>query len=119
MVQHLQMWDFICLTQSAQYRMMEFIDYKHGYFVNPVHIINGHYMPPTSPGYSTMFKKKVIKRWSYPHGDRWKHLLQIGYPEYFQCKQRKKDLVKLRIREQKKKNRKLNKNELKDELNEN
>ncbi|XP_011343784.1 mitochondrial enolase superfamily member 1 [Ooceraea biroi] len=91
MAQHLQMWDFICLSQSTQNRLIEFIDYKHGYFVNPVHIINGRYMPPTLPGYSTMFKQKVIERWSYPSGSRWRHLFHLGFPTYFQRKKQQEE----------------------------
>lgn len=90
MAQHLQMWDFICLSQSTENRVIEFIDCEHGYFVNPVHIIDGTYVAPTLPGYSTMLKEKVVERWSYPFGSRWIHLLRLGFPEYFVRKEQQR-----------------------------
>jgi L-fuconate dehydratase len=82
MAQHLQMWDFVCLSQTTENRVIEFIDCKHGYFVNPVYIVNGNYMPPTLPGYSTTFKKKAIQRWLYPSGSRWVYLFKLGSSEH-------------------------------------
>jgi len=108
MAQHLQMWDFVCLSQTTENRVIEFIDYKHGYFVNPVHIVNGNYMPPTLPGYSTMFKEKAIQRWFYPTGSRWVYLLRLGFPGYFQRKEQQKEGQKRKFRRgsPKKKNKK-------------
>ncbi|XP_029161965.1 mitochondrial enolase superfamily member 1-like [Nylanderia fulva] len=74
MIQHLQMWDFVCLNQTTENRMIEFVNRNHGYFKNPVHIQNACYMPPKDSGFSTKLKDKFIVRWSYPDGTRWKYL---------------------------------------------
>ncbi|KMQ91098.1 mitochondrial enolase superfamily member 1-like protein [Lasius niger] len=79
MVQHLQMWDFVCLSQTTENRMIEFVNRNHGYFKNPVHIQNACYMPPKHSGFSTKLKDKFIVRWSYPGGTRWKYLFKTGH----------------------------------------
>ncbi|EFN61216.1 Mitochondrial enolase superfamily member 1 [Camponotus floridanus] len=80
MNQHLQMWDFICLTQSTEKQhMIEFVNHQHGYFENPIHIQNACYMPPKYPGFSTKLKNKCIARWSYPEGTRWQYLFDTKH----------------------------------------
>jgi len=76
------MWDFVSLSQTIENRVIEFIDRKHGYFVNPVYIVNGNYMPPTLPGYSTTLKEKAVKRWLYPSGSRWLYLFKLRSSEH-------------------------------------
>lgn len=73
MVQHLQMWDFICLSASTENRVIEYIDQQHEHFEHPIHIQNACYMPPTNPGYSTKFNEDSIKNYSYPNGEKWKN----------------------------------------------
>lgn len=46
MVQHLQLFDYICLSQTSEGRFIEYVDQQHEHFVNPVHVRNSHYMPP-------------------------------------------------------------------------
>ncbi|XP_029661870.1 mitochondrial enolase superfamily member 1-like isoform X2 [Formica exsecta] len=72
MVQHLQMWDYICLSQTTENRMIEYVDQQHEHFENPVHIRNAYYMPPLSSGYSTKFKNECIMEYAYPKGNYWK-----------------------------------------------
>ncbi|XP_011686620.1 PREDICTED: mitochondrial enolase superfamily member 1-like isoform X2 [Wasmannia auropunctata] len=72
MIQHLQMWDFICLSQSTN--MIEYTSQQHGYFEDPVFVRNAAYLLPNRPGFSTQLKDKCIARWSYPEGIRWKRL---------------------------------------------
>ncbi|XP_043789610.1 mitochondrial enolase superfamily member 1-like [Apis laboriosa] len=74
MVQHLQMWDFICLNASIENRVIEYIDQQHEHFEHPVYIQNACYMPPTNPGYSTKFTEDSIKNYSYPNGEKWKNI---------------------------------------------
>ncbi|KAL6434146.1 hypothetical protein ACFW04_005937 [Cataglyphis niger] len=72
MVQHLQMWDYICLSQTTENRMIEYVDQQHEHFENPVHIRNAYYMPPLSSGYSTKLKNECIMEYAYPEGNYWK-----------------------------------------------
>lgn len=72
MVQHLQMWDYICLSQTTENRMIEYVDQQHEHFENPVHIRNAYYMPPLSSGYSTKLKNQCIIEYAYPEGNYWK-----------------------------------------------
>lgn len=72
MVQHLQMWDYICLSQTTENRMIEYVDQQHEHFENPTRIKNAHYMPPLDPGYSTKLKKECILEYAYPEGTYWK-----------------------------------------------
>ncbi|CAD1473594.1 unnamed protein product, partial [Heterotrigona itama] len=78
MVQHLQMWDFICLSASTENRVIEYIDQQHEHFEDPVLVQNACYMPPISPGYSTKFNEDCIKNYSYPNGEKWKNMYEQG-----------------------------------------
>lgn len=73
MIQHLQMWDYICLSQTTENRIIEFVDQQHEHFEDPVCIKNACYMPPMSPGYSTKLKKESIAEYEYPKGNQWKN----------------------------------------------
>ncbi|KAL6263975.1 hypothetical protein P5V15_004056 [Pogonomyrmex californicus] len=72
MIQHLQMWDYICLSQTTHNRMIEFVDQQHEHFEDPVRIENACYMPPMNPGYSTKLKDECILEYAYPNGKQWK-----------------------------------------------
>ncbi|EFN65711.1 Mitochondrial enolase superfamily member 1 [Camponotus floridanus] len=72
MVQHLQMWDYICLSQTNEDRMIEYVDQQHEQFEDPVCIKNACYMPPSRPGYSTKLKDECILEYAYPEGNYWK-----------------------------------------------
>ncbi|XP_076238299.1 mitochondrial enolase superfamily member 1 [Calliopsis andreniformis] len=78
MVQHLQMWDFICLSGSTENRVIEYVDQQHEHFEHPVNVQNAHYMPPTAPGYSTRLKEECIRNYSYPDGKEWKNMYEKG-----------------------------------------
>lgn len=73
MIQHLQMWDYICLSQTNENRVIEFVDQQHEHFEDPVCVKNACYMPPTSPGYSTKLKEESIVEYAYPEGNQWKN----------------------------------------------
>ncbi|XP_043588981.1 mitochondrial enolase superfamily member 1-like isoform X2 [Bombus pyrosoma] len=78
MVQHLQMWDFICLSASTENRVIEYVDQQHEHFEHPVCVQNASYMPPMSPGYSTKLNEECIKNYSYPNGEKWKDMYEQG-----------------------------------------
>lgn len=68
MVQHLQIFDYICVSQSLHNRLIEFVDQESSHFHHPVRIENAHYIAPTEPGYSTELKQASIDEYSYPNG---------------------------------------------------
>nr|XP_034185591.1 mitochondrial enolase superfamily member 1-like [Osmia lignaria] len=78
MVQHLQMWDFICLSGTTENRVIEYIDQQHEHFEDPVVVQNACYMPPKQPGYSAKFKDDCIRKYSYPDGEQWKYMYEKG-----------------------------------------
>jgi L-fuconate dehydratase len=59
------------MSASLDRRIVEYVDHLHEHFVDPVTIRNGHYMPPTAPGYSTAIKPESRRRFAYPGGPVW------------------------------------------------
>lgn len=78
MVQHLQMWDYVCLSGTTENRMIEYVDQQHEYFEDPVEIINGSYMIPKKSGYSTKMLNKSLIDFEYPNGKEWLRLFKEG-----------------------------------------
>ncbi|XP_066995469.2 mitochondrial enolase superfamily member 1 isoform X2 [Anabrus simplex] len=74
MVQHLQMFDFVCLSGTSEGRMIEYVDQEHEHFENPVVVRQAHYQAPLSPGYSTKLKTESAANYEYPHGSVWQKL---------------------------------------------
>ncbi|EFN85985.1 mitochondrial enolase superfamily member 1 isoform X1 [Harpegnathos saltator] len=72
MVQHLQMWAYICLSSCVEDCAIEFVDQQHEHFVDPVLVENASYKLPTLPGYSTKLKDDCILNYTYPEGKEWK-----------------------------------------------
>jgi len=70
-VQHLSIFDYIAVSGSLDGRRIEFVDHLHEHFVDPVVIRNGHYIPPTAPGYSISMKPESIARYAFPNGAAW------------------------------------------------
>ena len=48
-VQHLSLFDYLRVSGSLEDRVIEYVDHLHEHFLDP---LDGHYMPPTAPGYS-------------------------------------------------------------------
>lgn len=71
-VQHLQMIDYIAISGSKQDRVVEYVDHLHEHFIDPCIIKNGHYMPPTLPGYSITMKPESLDAHEFPTGRVWK-----------------------------------------------
>ncbi len=59
-VQHLSLFDYICVSASLENRMLEYVDNLHEHFLEPVLIKDGHYMPPTLPGYSITMRPESL-----------------------------------------------------------
>jgi len=70
-VQHLAIFDYICVSASLDDRVVEYVDHLHEHFVDPVVIRDGRYMPPTAPGYSITMRPESLKRYAWPGGEAW------------------------------------------------
>jgi L-fuconate dehydratase len=70
-VQHLSIFDYICVSASLEDRLLEFVDHLHEHFLDPVRIENGHYMPPERPGYSIEMYPRSLEDFAYPAGTVW------------------------------------------------
>ncbi len=71
-VQHLSMFDYICVSASLEERVAEYVDHLHEHFVDPVLVRGGRYAVPTSPGYSITMKPESRARFQYPDGAHWR-----------------------------------------------
>lgn len=65
-VQHLVIFDYICVSASLEDRIVEYVDHLHEHFLDPVVIRDGRYMPPRLPGYSIEMKRESLERYTYP-----------------------------------------------------
>jgi L-fuconate dehydratase len=64
-VQHLSIFDYICVSASLENRMLEYVDHLHEHFIDPVVIRNGHYLVPQAPGYSITMKPESIRQYLF------------------------------------------------------
>ncbi|XP_070557132.1 mitochondrial enolase superfamily member 1-like isoform X2 [Ptychodera flava] len=78
LVQHLSMFDYICVSASLENRVIEYVDHLHEHFKDPVIIKNGCYMPPKLPGYSIEMKPESVSDYEYPTGKAWQTLIKEG-----------------------------------------
>jgi L-fuconate dehydratase len=70
-VQHLSMFDYVCVSGSKEDRVIEYVDHLHEHFVDPVRIQQGRYLPPSAPGYSITMKPESLKDYAFPDGRVW------------------------------------------------
>lgn len=70
-VQHLSIFDYICVGASLENRVLEYVDHLHEHFVDPVRIRNGRYMPPEKPGYSVEMHAVSLEMYRFPGGEAW------------------------------------------------
>jgi len=64
-VQHLAMIDFVCVSGSLENRLCEYAGHLHEHFLDPVTMRNGHYLPPTAPGYSITMKPESLDEYEF------------------------------------------------------
>lgn len=76
-VQHLSMVDFIVISGTLENRIIEYVDHLHEHFFDPVVIKNGHYMPPSLPGYSITMKPDSLEAYRFPDGAVWQKELKV------------------------------------------
>jgi len=70
-VQHLSLFDYICVSASLENRLIEYVDHLHEHFVYPVVMKNGRYMPPGAPGYSITMKPESLEEYDFRTGPVW------------------------------------------------
>ncbi len=70
-VQHLSLFDYICVSGSLENRVLEYVDHLHEHFFDPVVIREGHYMPPVMPGYSITMRPTSLAHYQFPDGAAW------------------------------------------------
>jgi L-fuconate dehydratase len=73
-VQHLSIFDYICVSASLENRILEYVDHLHEHFLDPVNVKGGRYMPPTMPGYSIEMKPESLAKYEFPTGSVWFHI---------------------------------------------
>lgn len=71
-VQHLSIFDYICVGASLQDRVCEYVDHLHEHFVDPVRVAKGRYLTPLAPGYSITMKPASLDEFEFPQGAAWK-----------------------------------------------
>lgn len=71
-VQHLSLFDYICVGTSLENRVLEYVDHLHEHFLDPVVIKNARYMPPTAPGYSITMRPESLNAFEFPNGTAWR-----------------------------------------------
>ncbi|XP_023240228.1 mitochondrial enolase superfamily member 1-like [Centruroides sculpturatus] len=75
LVQHVAMWDYICLSGNLENRMIEYVDHLHEHFKAPIKVKDANYLVPKEPGYSAEMKKDSLEMYEYPTGAKWMELL--------------------------------------------
>jgi L-fuconate dehydratase len=70
-VQHLSIFDYVCVSASLENRMIEYVDHLHEHFLAPVVISGGAYQVPTQPGYSIEIFPATMSQYRYPDGEYW------------------------------------------------
>ncbi|MGC5567870.1 enolase C-terminal domain-like protein [Streptomyces sp. FR-108] len=71
MVQHLSMFDYVAVSGTTEDRVIEYVDHLHQHFVDPVRIVDGHYLAPALPGLSAQMHPDSLKEYTYPDGPVW------------------------------------------------
>ena len=71
LVQHLSIFDFVCVSGTLENRVTEFVDHLHEHFTDPCIVENGHYTLPVLPGYSAEMHESSVAEYSYPNGSYW------------------------------------------------
>ncbi|CAD5112143.1 DgyrCDS1382 [Dimorphilus gyrociliatus] len=78
LVQHLSIFDYICVSKTMDDRVIEYVDHLHEHFYNPTVVRKGCYQVPKEPGYSTRMKEASLLDNEYPIGKEWQKLFDEG-----------------------------------------
>lgn len=71
LVQHLSIFDYVCVSGTLENRVTEFVDHLHEHFVDPCVVTNGSYVLPSQPGYSAEMYQSTLDQFSFPNGSFW------------------------------------------------
>ncbi|NQX12532.1 L-fuconate dehydratase [Microbacteriaceae bacterium VKM Ac-2855] len=71
LVQHLSIFDYVCVSGTLEDRVTEFVDHLHEHFVDPCIVQNGAYTIPNAPGYSAQMHPQSVQHYTYPTGSYW------------------------------------------------
>ncbi|MBV9851339.1 MAG: L-fuconate dehydratase [Armatimonadetes bacterium] len=71
-VQHLSLFDYLCVGASLEDRLLEYVDHLHEHFVDPVVMRGGRYMPSVAPGYSITMRPESLAEYEFPNGPAWR-----------------------------------------------
>src|SRR6476469_396315 len=70
--QHVSMFDYVAVSATFDDRVCEFVDHLHEHFVDPVRVVRGRYLAPTTPGYSIEIRPESLSEFAFPDGPgRW------------------------------------------------
>src|SRR5215472_14502920 len=69
--QHVSMFDYVAVGASLDDRVCEFVDHLHEHFVDPVRVVGGRYLAPTTPGYSIEIRPESLSEFAFPDGPGW------------------------------------------------
>jgi 2-keto-4-pentenoate hydratase len=78
LVQHLAIFDYLCVSGSLDGRMIEYVDHLHEHFLDPVVVSSGRYRVPTRPGYSGEMARASLDRYRFPGGAAWTEIEPDG-----------------------------------------
>ena len=70
-VQHLAVYDYLCVSGSLEDRVIEWVDHLHEHFRAPAVVIDGHYQLPQEPGYSIEMFPDSLAEYEFPTGPTW------------------------------------------------
>jgi L-fuconate dehydratase len=71
LVQHLAMADYVAVSGTLDGRMLEYVDHLHEHFTDPVRVVRGRYLAPTTPGFSARMHEASLATHRYPDGPVW------------------------------------------------
>ncbi|MFC1791071.1 L-fuconate dehydratase [Gemmatimonadota bacterium] len=77
-VQHLAIFDYLCVSASLEDRIVEYVDHLHEHFVDPVVMREGRYTVPMAPGYSITMKPASLVEYEFPGGRAWLGDAEMG-----------------------------------------
>jgi len=75
--QHVSMFDYIAVGATFDDRVCEFVDHLHEHFVDPVRVVGGRYLAPTTPGCSIEIRPDSLSDFAFPGGPVWRSVEEV------------------------------------------
>ncbi|BEP14050.1 L-fuconate dehydratase [Acidothermaceae bacterium B102] len=70
-VQHLSVFDYLCVSKSLDGRIVEYVDHLHEHFLDPVRVAKAAYVVPHLAGYSAQMQPESLATFTFPDGAFW------------------------------------------------